>query len=55
MRNLSQQTFVNNDNGFEKFCIISLKTLNKYAPRNEKYSRGNQMPFMTKDLSINIM
>ena len=52
---LSQQTFVNNDYGFEKFCNITLKTLDKYAPRKAKYARDNQMPFMTKDLSKNIM
>ena len=52
---LSQQTFVNNDYGFEKFCNITLKTLDKYAPRRSKHARGNQMPFMTKDLSKNIM
>ena len=52
---LSQQTFVNNDYGFEKFCNITLKTLDKYAPRKAKHARGNQMPFMTKDLSKNII
>ena len=52
---LSQQTFVNNDYGFEKFYNITLKTLDKYAPRKAKHARGNQMPFMTKDLSKNIM
>ena len=51
----SQQTFLNNDYGFEKFCNITLKTLDKYAPRKTKHARGNQMPFMTKDLSKNIM
>ena len=52
---LSQQTIVNNDYGFEKLCNITLKTLHKYAPRKAKYARGNQMPFMTKDLSKNVM
>ena len=52
---LSQQTFLNNDYGFERFCNITLKTLDKYAPRKAKHARGNQMPFMTKDLSKNIM
>ena len=52
---LSQQTFVNNEYGFEKFCNITLKTLDKYAPMKEKLARGNQIPFMTKDLSKNIM
>ena len=52
---LSQQTFVNNDYGFEKFCNITLKTLDKHAPRKENHARGNQMSFMRKDLSKNIM
>ena len=52
---LSQQTFVNNDYGFEKFYNITLKILDKYAPRKTKHARGNQMAFMTKDLSKNIM
>ena len=52
---LSQQTLVNNDYGFGKFCNIILKTLDKYAPRKTKHARGNQMPFMTKDISENIM
>ena len=30
---LSQQTFANNDYGFEKFCNITLKTLDKNTPR----------------------
>ena len=52
---LSQQAFVNNDYGFEKFCNITLKTLDKYVPRKAKHARGNQIPFMTKDLSTNTM
>ena len=52
---LSQQTFVNNDYGFEKFCNITLKTLDMCAPRKTKHTRGNQMPIMEKDLSKNIM
>ena len=55
LEKLSQQTFVNNEYGFEKFCNITLKTLDKYAPSKAKHARGNQMPFMTKDLSKNIM
>ena len=51
----SQKTFVNNDYGFEMFCNISLKTLDKHAPSKTKHTRGNQMPFMTKDLSKNVM
>ena len=52
---LSQQTFVNNDYGFKEFCNITLKTLDKYALRKTKHARGNQMPFVTEDLSKNIM
>ena len=55
LKKLSQQTFVNNDCGFEKFCNITLKKLDKYAPCKAKHARGNQMPFMTKDLSKNII
>ena len=51
---LSQQTFVNNDYWFERFCNITVKTLDKYAPHKTKHARGNQMLFMTKDLSKNI-
>ena len=53
--NYLNRQFVNNDYGFEKLCNITLKTLDKYAPRKTKYARDNQMPFMTKDLSENIM
>ena len=42
---------MNNDYGFEKFCNTTLKTLDKYAPRKAKHANGNQIPFMTKDLS----
>ena len=55
LRKLSQQTFVNNDYGFEKFYDITLKTLDKYALKKGKHARSNQMPFMAKDLSKNIM
>ena len=34
---------------------ISMNALNKHAPRKKKFVRGNQMPFMTKDLSKEIM
>ena len=52
---LSQQTFVISNYGFGKFCNITLKTLDKYALRKAKHARVNQMPFMTKDFSKNIM
>ena len=52
---LKRETFVNNDRGFEKFCDMSIKPLHKHAPIKKKYKRGNQMPFVTKDLSKAIM
>ena len=55
LKTIFQQTFVNNDYGFEKFCSITLKTLDKYALCKAKRARGNQMPFIAKDLSRNIM
>ena len=48
LENSCQQTFVNNYYGFEKFCNITLKILD--APCKAKHARGNQIPFMTKDL-----
>lgn len=50
----SQQKFVRNNNGFEKFYNIAFKTLDKYDPRKAKHARSNQMPFMMKDLSRNV-
>ena len=53
--NLSNGVYVNNDNGLERFCITAIDTLNKVAPIKKKYARGNQMPFLTKELSKEIM
>ena len=55
LERLSQQTFVNNNYRFKRFCSITLKTLDKYAPHKAKDTRGNETSFMTKDLSKNIM
>ena len=46
---------ISNDLGFEKFCYVSIKLLNKRAPIKKKYKRSNQMPFVTKTLSKAIM
>ena len=32
-----------------------MDTLNLFAPIKKKYARGNQIPFMTKDLSKEMM
>ena len=32
-----------------------MDTLNSFAPIKKKYARGNQMPFMTKNLSMETM
>ena len=55
MNNLSNEVFVNNDDGLKKFCKTTMDTLNSFAPIKKKYARGNQMPFMTKNLSKEIM
>ena len=55
MNNLSNEVFVNNDDGLQKFCKTTMDTLNSFAPIKKKYARGNQMPFMTKNLSKEIM
>ena len=41
LEKLSQQAFVNNDYWSEKFCNITLKTLDKYAAWKANHARGN--------------
>ena len=55
INDLSKENFINNDDGFQRFCDISLNALNKHAPCKKKHARGNQMPFLNKDLSKAIM
>ena len=55
LETLCQQTLVYKDYWSGRFCNITLKTLDKYAPLKAKHARGNQMPFMIKELSKNIM
>ena len=55
INSLSKENFVNNDDGFQRFCHISLDALNKHAPRKKKHARGNQMSFFNKELSKAIM
>ena len=51
LHELSREVFVNNDDGLQRFSDININTLNRHAPRKRKLARGNQMPFITKDLS----
>ena len=39
------------NNGLEKFLVVCVKTLDRFAPYKKKYLRGNNMPFMNKSLS----
>ena len=55
LEKLSKEIFENNDEGLQRFCDINLKVINQHAPQKFKYVRGNQMPFMTKQLSKEIM
>ena len=48
---LTLENFVNNDDGFQRFCDISLATLNEHVPCKIKHVWGNQMPFFDKKLS----
>ena len=53
--NLSNQMYANNDDGFNRFYKISIDILNSFAPAKNKFVRANQMPFITKELSKEIM
>ena len=55
INNLIKENFINNDDGFQRFCHISLNALNKHALRKKKHARGNQMSFFNKELSKAIM
>ena len=45
---LSNENLVNNDNGFQSFCDISIETLNKHNSCKKKHARGNQMLFFSR-------
>ena len=51
LEKLSKKVFVNNDEGLQSFCDKNLQVLNQHAPQKITYVRGNQMPFMIKQLS----
>ena len=40
-----------NSNGLAKLLQICMNTLDQMAPRKRKYIRGNNMPFLHKELS----
>ena len=51
INSLSNQIYINNDDGFNRFCKISIDTLNSFAVIKNKFVRTNQMPFLTKEFS----
>ena len=55
LNEVRKEVFVSNHNGFKKFCNISSKILIQHAPLKTKYTRSNQMSFITKDLSKEII
>ena len=54
-RKAFKRGFANNDEGLQRFCDINLQVLSQHAPQKIKYVRGKQMPFMTKQLSKEVM
>ena len=55
MNNPSSEEFVNNDKGLQRFCNVCGETVDKFDPIKRKYTQGNQMPFMTKEFSKEIV
>ena len=55
INNFSNVAFVNKDDELQKFCQVTMDTLNSFATIKKKYVPGNQMPLMTKNLSKEIM
>ena len=47
---MSKESFISNDDGFQKFCHISLEVSNKHAPLKNKYIPGNRIPVFDKEL-----
>ena len=54
LTNLSLENINTNSNGLERFLQISINTLDQMAPTKMKYMRGNNMPFLNKELSRHI-
>ena len=38
INNFSKESFINNDDGFQRFCHISLDVSNKHVPRKKKHA-----------------
>ena len=55
LNELSKKDFVINDYGLQRFCDVNINTLNRRATRKRKLAPGNQMPFITEDVSKSIM
>ena len=55
LENLSKEVLVNNDHGSQRFYDINITTLNQHVLCKKKCTPGNQIPFLTKDLSKVIM
>ena len=39
----------------EKFIKVCISSLNSHAPSEKKYTRGNPLPFMKKELKLCLM
>ena len=52
---ISKETFQGHENDLENFLSICIQATNRHAPSKKKFIRGNQSPFMNKDLSKAIM
>ena len=50
INNLSNQIYLKNDDGFNRFCKISIDTLNSSDPNKIKFVKVNQVSFITKEL-----
>ena len=55
LEKLSKEVFVNNNYELQRLCDINLQVLIHDAPQKIKYVGDNQMPFMTKQLSKEIL
>ena len=52
---LKRDTFVSDNQVFDTFCDVSIKFLNKHAPIKKKCKRDNQITFVRKYFSKEIM